>query len=81
MTCNTCPRAKAAVLHDGREVCTYCEAWRHECEARAVLDMPNIEHRRKYLAGVGNRRGRKAQFELETTVRAIWEARRRPAAE
>lgn len=79
--CDTCPRAKSAVLHDGRQVCTYCEAWRHECEARAVLDLPSIDRRRAYLDGVGKRRGRKAQFELEATARSIWEARKRPAAE
>lgn len=52
MTCPACPRERTATLLDGRQVCTWCEAWRHECEARAVLAMPHVDARRAYLAAV-----------------------------
>ena len=78
MTCDTCPRPKTAVLADERRVCTYCEAWRHECEVRAVLAMPHVDARRAYLASVGKRRGLKAQQALEESVRELW--RRRQSA-
>lgn len=76
MTCETCPRPKTAAVADGRQVCTYCEAWRHECEARAVLALPDVDSRRKYLDAVGKRRGLTARNALEDTVRELWRARK-----
>lgn len=78
MTCATCPRPKTASLVDGRQVCTWCEDWRHECEARSILAMPHVDARRAYLAAVGKRRGLKAQQALEESVRELW--RRRQSA-
>lgn len=80
MTCDTCPRPKTAVLADERRVCTWCEAWRHECEARAVLALPHVEARRKYLEGVGKRRGLAARNGLEDTVRELWRRRQQVRA-
>lgn len=36
---------------DGRQMSSWSEAWRHECEARAVLAMPTLRQRRAYLYG------------------------------
>lgn len=54
MTCETChkPDAPRVTLVDGRQVCTWCEYWRHECEARAILNMPTLAQRRAHLYGV-----------------------------
>lgn len=74
-------------LHDGRQVLSDSEEWRHECEARAVIAMPNIQQRRAYLRGTHNpagvptggvlaKRGEEAVKRLETTIKAIWYANR-----
>lgn len=39
-------------LHNGTVVCSSCEAWRHECEARWVLQMRDVRARREYLRKV-----------------------------
>lgn len=54
MNCTTCTHQDKprATLVDGRQVCTWCEEWRHECEARAVLKLPTLTQRRAYLYGV-----------------------------
>ena len=53
MTCNKCLWANRpqVTLHDGRQVCDCCEDWRHECEARAIVNMPTLAQRRAYLYG------------------------------
>lgn len=63
-------------LIDGREVDSYSEAWRAECEARHVLSMRDIFSRREYLAAITKRRGEKAGKELADLVRAVWEKQR-----
>lgn len=65
-------------LIDGRQVDSYSEAWRAECEARHVLSIPNILARREYLAAISKRRGEKAGKELADLVRAVWAHNRRP---
>jgi hypothetical protein len=50
-------------LRDGRIVCSSCECWRFECEARFVLTKPNDE-KRDYLEGIGKKRGEAARQEL-----------------
>lgn len=54
MTCDACPHSDKprATLVDGRQVCTWCEDWRHECEARFILSMPTLSARRRHLYGV-----------------------------
>ena len=37
-------------LIDGRVVCSWCEDWRAECQARAILQMPK-EKRRAFMFG------------------------------
>lgn len=75
-------------LHDGRVVDTWSEYYRHECEARAVLNMPTKGKRQDYLYGEldqygkerGGVRGRRGDAEvkrLEATILALWEIRKR----
>lgn len=62
-------------LHTGEQVCSSSEAWRKECEARMVLDMPNLAIRQRYLALVEARRGKDACWALKDVIRAIWKQR------
>jgi len=57
-------------LRDGRIVCSSCECWRHECEARHVLTKPNDE-KRDYLEGIGKKRGEAARQELRQEMIAL----------
>ena len=42
-------------LRTGTVVCSSCEAWRLECEARYVLAMPTKEQRQAYLGDLKER--------------------------
>ena len=57
-------------LRDGRIVCSSCEAWRLECEARHVLTKPDVE-KRAYLAAIRENRGEAARQELRQEMIAI----------
>jgi hypothetical protein len=61
-------------LHDGSMSTSDSEAWRHECEARAVLRMMP-ERRAVYLADVVRLRGQGEAERLRATMAAL-----RPAA-
>jgi hypothetical protein len=74
-------------LHDGREVDCASEEWRHECEARAILNMPTKGMRQDYLWGALDERGKprggvlqlrgEAEVKrLEATILALWEKRK-----
>ena len=65
-----------ARLIDGTEVDSSSEAWRHECEARAIAALPSLEQRRHVLRGVEEARGKAAADALRETMRKLWEARR-----
>ena len=65
-------------LIDGRQVSSYSEDWRAECEARHVLTMPTVLARREYLAAITKRRGEKAGQQLADLVRAVWAHNRKP---
>lgn len=89
MTCITCqhPGKPRTTLVDGRDVCTWCEDWRHECEARQILSMPTLARRRAHLYGTKNEyrkpaggilqiRGEDELRRLEQTITALWQQRR-----
>lgn len=75
-------------LHDGRQVLSDSEDYRHECEALTIINMPDLIQRRRYLygrrdditgemkGGIRQRRGEEAVKRLEQTIRAIWNKRR-----
>lgn len=91
-TCTSCTHQDKprATLVDGRQVCTWCEDWRHECEARHVLGLPSLNQRRAYLygrpeqkfgrtmyvGGIEQKRGQDAVKRLEATMTALWERRK-----
>lgn len=86
--CNRLETDQVTKLIDGTVVCTWCEAWRAECEARHILAIPDKVARREYLRGreenckvvkrgILQVRGEKACQELEALVRRVWEHGRR----
>lgn len=64
-------------LHDGREVATDSEEWRHETEARAIMALPTTQDRRTWLEGIEVKRGKEAADRLRATIKALWEQRAR----
>lgn len=83
----SCERDKIKRLIDGDLVCHWCERWRAECEARAVLAMPTKEARRLYLRGgvgldgrrhkgVVGYRGEDATVRLERLIMKLWKKNR-----
>lgn len=91
MACETCQHSgkPRVTLVTGRVVCTWCDDWRHECEARHVLNLPTLAERRAYLygtpkfefskwrnvGGIEQKRGPAALKQLEDTMTALWQRR------
>lgn len=63
-------------LIDGSQVDSASDAWRHECEARAVADLRTLDERRAWLEAVEKRRGKPSADRLRATMKALWEARK-----
>lgn len=59
-------------LHDGREVDSASEEWRHECEARAINRLPTLQERRAWLEAIEKRRGKAESDRLRKTMLAVW---------
>lgn len=79
MTCPNCDHPRATLM-DGSETCTWSEAWRAECEARHVCNMPTLKVRREYLAFVQAKRGENAWLQLRDLIAAAWNSKQgRPA--
>lgn len=57
-------------LRTGEVVCSSCDAWRHECEARAVIGMRGAD-RVAHLLKVQSQRGKEAADRLAQEVREI----------
>ena len=70
LNCLACTLAKATTLRTGVVVCSSCEAWRHECEARDTLKrpLPEIEH---YFELVEKARGAEAKHNLRNEMIAL----------
>ena len=70
MECLGCNYIETApvTLRDGRVVCSSCEAWRLECEARTVLKRKDIK---KYIEAVRAKRGIDASVKLRNEMLAI----------
>lgn len=77
MACIDCGGIKThpKTLHDGRVVCTNCEDWRHECEARAIAALPSTGERRTWLESIERRRGLPERERLQRTIRSLWPVR------
>ena len=63
-------------LHDGREVDSASEDWRHECEAEAIARLQTLDDRRAHLEWIEAKRGKAAADKLRATMQALWKARR-----
>lgn len=62
-------------LIDGQHVDSTSEAWRHECEARHIANLPTRAARHDYLAAIANRRGASAHQALEALATRIYNDR------
>lgn len=67
--------AATVTLIGGATVSTYSEAWRLECEARAILNLPGQVKRQSALDNIQKHRGKKSADELRACMLAIWKAR------
>lgn len=76
---------RIVTLVDGRQVDDWSEEWRHECEARSVLNFKSKRARQNYLfgtiddrgkakGGVLQVRGEAACKRLEETILLLWKA-------
>jgi hypothetical protein len=72
MTCLACGQTHAndrlVTLSDGSAVSNHSEAWRSECEARHVLNMPTRVQRQNFLWDVLKKRGAAAQVKLKADI-------------
>jgi len=66
-------------LHDGTEVSSSSEAWRHETEARWILKLPSLDERRAWLQSLEKRRGQAHVEQLKQTMRNLWAQRQQTA--
>ena len=64
-------------LIDGTEVDSASDAWRHECEARAISKLPSTGQRRAWLEDLERPRGKEAADRPRETIKALW-AQRQP---
>ena len=62
----------SVTLIDGTTTDTASEAWRHECEARAILALPTLADRRAHLEAIETRRGKPEADRLRSTMGSIW---------
>ena len=76
MTCLGCNLIETVpvTLRTGVVVCSSCEAWRHECEARETMQMsrPDID---RYFLLVEKARGLKAKNDLRNEMIALHKAK------
>lgn len=81
MSGNACSWTSSQVtLIDGTVVLCDSEEWRHECEARYILDMPNKPLRVAFLENIEKGRGLGARQALEAKILELWRARQPVAA-
>lgn len=67
--------ASTVTLHDGRQVDSASEDWRHESEARAIAALPTLAQRREWLEGIERKRGKAEADRLRATMKALWSAK------
>jgi hypothetical protein len=61
------------VTVDGQELCTHSEAWRHECDLRYAMALPDKARKPRitkldYLNMVEKERGTEARFKLRNEM-------------
>jgi hypothetical protein len=66
-------------LFDGRMVDNDSEAWREQCEAQTILDMPTRGARWAYIRGVEARRGETSSMRLQAIMANLMPTERQRA--
>ena len=74
--CKQCDKPRSVGRVDGRRVCSHCDAWRNECEARQLLTMP-LDARRHQLQQIEEKRGKEATNLLRETMIVLWQKKDR----
>jgi hypothetical protein len=62
---------------DGRQVCTWSEEWRHECEIRHALSLPDKARKPRitkldYLNGIEDSRGVQERQKIREAMLKRW---------
>lgn len=84
MTCQDCTRDKSKTLINGSQACTWCEAWRMECEAAWILKTFPTTRRSKHhpltvrdwLEQLQRSRGAGHVARLREVMAALWRRNR-----
>jgi hypothetical protein len=63
-------------LHDGREVASDSDEWRHECQCIAILRLSPLDVRRDCLAQLEKKYGKPYVDRVKETMKQMWEKRR-----
>lgn len=70
-----CSRTKNITSATGQVVCSYCEVWRNDCEARYLLSLP-LSKRRSALEARSLKRGESSIKELKFAMLEIHNAKK-----
>ncbi len=68
------PDAREVQLVDGRTVSSYSEEWREECDARSVLNLPNLQRRQSHLYRLEKTRGKVVADRIRKLMLDLWNA-------
>jgi peroxiredoxin len=71
----TRPGERTVTLHDGRQVSSWSEEFRHECEALAIINMPTLSQRRAHLYGIRESVKINGQWVMKLTTRGVLQIR------
>ena len=70
MRCTDSSKEESVTLVSGQKVCSYCPAWREECEARYLLALP-LHKRREQLFVRLKSRGEQGVTKLKDVMREL----------
>lgn len=73
--CDVCDKSKIKELVDGKMVCSDCNHWARECEARFILSMPKMT-RRSMLETREIKRGKASVDRLKEVIHAVFNKQR-----
>ena len=68
--CQACESGPVVTQHSGKVVCSSCESYRRECEAREMNAMP-IDKRREQFRKIAEKRGQTAADLLWSDMREL----------
>lgn len=70
MNCKDCKREKTKRINSMEAVCSWCEKWRADCEARTVNSW-NLSAQVKFIEEVKKNRGKNAVFKLQEALSSL----------